>query len=101
MGRRKASPGLDQVPTCAPDLTLDIPTRPDQAFIYRLCGDRDPLHSDPEFAKRAGFPRPILHGSATMGLPAAAFCKVTPITTLLRSSATGRDFLRRYIPARP
>lgn len=57
-----------QVPTRAPDLTLDIPTRPDQALIYRLCGDRNPLHSDPEFAKRAGFPRPILHGMCTYGI---------------------------------
>lgn len=57
-----------QVPPRAPDLTLDIPTRPDQALIYRLCGDRNPLHSDPEFAKRAGFPRPILHGMCTYGI---------------------------------
>lgn len=57
-----------QVPTRAPDLTLDISTRPDQALIYRLCGDRNPLHSDPEFAKRAGFTRPILHGMCTYGI---------------------------------
>jgi acyl dehydratase len=56
------------VPTRAPDRTIDISTRPDQALIYRLCGDRNPLHSDPEFAKRAGFPRPILHGMCTYGI---------------------------------
>jgi acyl dehydratase len=56
------------VPSRAPDKTVDITTRPDQALIYRLCGDRNPLHSDPAFAKKAGFPRPILHGMCTYGI---------------------------------
>lgn len=57
-----------KVPTRAPDRTVEISTRPDQALIYRLCGDRNPLHSDPEFARRAGFPKPILHGMCTYGI---------------------------------
>src|ERR1700759_4629989 len=56
------------VPSRAPDRSIDIATRPDQALVYRLCGDRNPLHSDPGFAKRAGFPRPILHGMCTYGI---------------------------------
>lgn len=67
-GPSVGQPEPHQVPTRAPDLTLDISTRPDQALIYRLCGDRNPLHSDPEFAKRAGFTRPILHGMCTYGI---------------------------------
>ena len=67
-GPSEGQPEPHQVPTRAPDRTVDIPTRPDQALIYRLCGDRNPLHSDPEFARRAGFPRPILHGMCTYGI---------------------------------
>jgi acyl dehydratase len=61
-------PEPHKIPDRAPDRSVDISTRPDQALIYRLCGDRNPLHSDPEFAQKAGFPRPILHGMCTYGL---------------------------------
>ena len=67
-GPSDGQPEPHQVPTRTPDKTVDISTRPDQALIYRLCGDRNPLHSDPEFAKRGGFPRPILHGMCTYGI---------------------------------
>ncbi|MDH2357402.1 MaoC/PaaZ C-terminal domain-containing protein [Bradyrhizobium sp. SSUT112] len=71
-GPSEGMPEPHQVPRRAPDRSLDIPTRPDQALIYRLSGDRNPLHSDPEFACRAGFPRPILHGMCTYGLTCRA-----------------------------
>ncbi|PAY08534.1 3-alpha,7-alpha,12-alpha-trihydroxy-5-beta-cholest-24-enoyl-CoA hydratase [Bradyrhizobium sp. UFLA03-84] len=61
-----------RVPRRAPDGSIDIPIRPDQSLIYRLSGDRNPLHSDPEFARRGGFPRPILHGMCTYGLTCRA-----------------------------
>ncbi|WP_288338013.1 MaoC/PaaZ C-terminal domain-containing protein [uncultured Gordonia sp.] len=54
-------------PDRAPDQRLSVPTLPNQALLYRLCGDRNPLHSDPKFASHAGFPRPILHGRCTYG----------------------------------
>src|SRR5664279_63858 len=60
------------LPARAPDLTCDLPTRPEMALIYRLSGDVNPLHADPEFARSAGFPRPILHGLATLGVAGRA-----------------------------
>jgi acyl dehydratase len=59
-------------PERPPDHLVTCPTRPEQALIYRLCGDRNPLHSDPVFAARAGFDRPILHGLCTYGVTGRA-----------------------------
>ncbi len=71
-GPSEGQPEPHPVPTRSPDRSVDISTRPDQALIYRLCGDRNPLHSDPETAKRAGFARPILHGMCTYGITCRA-----------------------------
>ncbi len=55
-------------PEGGPDFVHEIKTKPDQALIFRLSGDYNPLHSDPNFAKTAGFEKPILHGMCTYGI---------------------------------
>ena len=57
----------NEAPDRAPDHVVTQQTRPDQALLYRLVNDRVRLHSDPGFARSAGFERPILHGLCTYG----------------------------------
>jgi acyl dehydratase len=56
------------LPARAPDAETMYAISPQQALLYRLCGDRNPLHSDPDFAKAAGFPATILHGLCSYGI---------------------------------
>ena len=74
-GPPREAPAPHPLPDRAPDIVCDLPTRPEMALIYRLSGDVNPLHCDPEFAKTAGFPRPILHGLATFGIAGHALLK--------------------------
>jgi len=66
-GKPQGGPELHSIPERAPDLVKECDTRPDQALLYALSGDRNPLHRDPAFAKLVGFPRPILHGLCSYG----------------------------------
>jgi len=71
-GDRGPSGKRNVAPERKPDREVTYTTRDDQALIYRLSGDRNPLHSDPKFAAAAGFDRPILHGLCTYGFTGRA-----------------------------
>jgi acyl dehydratase len=70
-GERGPSPSFE-VPNREPDHEVRYATRVDQPLLYRLSGDRNPLHSDPSFAKLGGFDRPIMHGLCTYGFTGRA-----------------------------
>ncbi len=74
-GPPRESPPLHKIPERAADVVCDLNTRPEQAMIYRLSADRNPLHIDPEVAKAAGYPKPILHGLGTFGVVGHALLK--------------------------
>lgn len=71
-GPSKSKATLHVLPERAPDFVHVFETRRDQALLYRLNGDRNPLHAEPAFAQRAGFPAPILHGLCSYGLACRA-----------------------------
>ena len=66
-GDRGSAEKVNVAPERDPDYSVTADTRPDQALLYRLCGDRNPLHSDKQFSDVGGFPKPILHGLCTYG----------------------------------
>jgi acyl dehydratase len=73
IGSSGATPPVPHpIPDRAPDHVVLFQTRPDQALLYRLSGDRNPLHSSPAHARKAGFDRPILHGLCTYGIACRA-----------------------------
>ena len=71
-GERGPSGPQNVPPERAPDHEVTYQTSPDQALVYRLSGDRNPLHSDPAFAAMGGFDRPILHGLCSYGFTGRA-----------------------------
>ena len=74
-GPRGKGPAAHRVPRRDPDLSCDLDTRSDQALLYRLNGDRNPLHADPALAQRVGYPVPILHGLCSYGVACHAILK--------------------------
>jgi acyl dehydratase len=73
--RGPSTAGKNDPPNRAPDVVIEDVTRPEQAAIYRLSGDRNPIHIDPDFAKMGGFEKPFLHGLCTFGFVGRAIVK--------------------------
>ncbi len=96
-GERGPSTAVE-LPDRTPDAEIALPTLPQQALLYRLCGDRNPLHSDPAFAKAAGFDRPILHGLCTYGIGCKAIVDHFLDGDVTRVGSYGARFAGTVIP---
>jgi acyl dehydratase len=81
-GPQVAMHPLQPLPDGVPDTGLEMPTQPNQALLYRLNADLNPLHALPEAARKAGYPRPILHGMCSFGIAAHALLRDRPGATL-------------------
>jgi acyl dehydratase len=92
-------PGQDwEMPSRQPDEQVTYSTRADQALLYRLTGDRNPLHSDPKFAARGGFDRPILHGMCTYGYTGRALLHAVCGSDPVRFTSMAGRFTRPVTP---
>jgi acyl dehydratase len=96
-GERGPSPSFE-LPTRKPDHEVTYVTREDQALTYRLSGDRNPLHSDPAFAKMGGFDRPILHGLCTYGFTGRALLHTLCASDPSRFKAMDGRFSKPVMP---
>jgi acyl dehydratase len=85
-------------PDREPDHLVLQPTRPEQALLYRLSGDRNPLHADPKFAARGGFSRPILHGLCTYGVTGRALLHAVCGSDPARFRSMSGRFSRPVLP---
>jgi acyl dehydratase len=95
-GERPVAP---QIPDREPDAKVALPTTEDQPLIYRLSGDRNPLHSDPWFAKNlAGFPKPILHGLCTYGVAGRVLVAELGGNDATKITAVGARFTSPVFP---
>lgn len=97
-GPVRATPPVHRLPTRAPDVVCERATRPEMALLYRLSGDRNPLHADPAIAKAAGFTRPVLHGLATFGATAYAILKTFGDNDPARLSAIAARYSAPVFP---
>jgi acyl dehydratase len=90
-----------ELPDRLPDHQVVRETRPEQALLYRLSGDRNPLHADPKFASRGGFARPILHGLCTYGVTGRALLSVLCDGDPARFRSMSGRFSRPVLPGEP
>jgi len=94
----KTNSESDPIPKRAPDAVVEFPTSPYQPQIYRLSGDYNPLHVDPEMASMSGFQEPILHGLNNLGVSAAAVLRTFGEDNAARFKAIKCRFASPVIP---
>ncbi|MES2684311.1 MAG: MaoC/PaaZ C-terminal domain-containing protein [Pseudomonadota bacterium] len=94
----EAGAELATVPDSAPSGTIEVPTLPTAALIYRLSGDYNPLHADPTIARKAGFEKPILHGLCTYGVACQSLIRALCDFDASRLRGMGARFTRPVYP---
>jgi acyl dehydratase len=99
-GERSSDPPWAK-PDRKPDIEVVYETRPEQALIYRLSGDRNPLHADPKFAARGGFSQPILHGLCTYGVTGRALLHALCDSDPAQFRSMSGRFSRPVLPGEP
>lgn len=97
-GGERGPGGPEPLPERDADLVISMVTRRDQALIYRLSGDFNPLHADPDFARRAGFDVPILHGLCTYGFTGRALVHALCDSDTSRFHGMSARFSRPVVP---
>jgi acyl dehydratase len=97
-GGERGPSARQEPPSTAPDKEVERVVREDQALLYRLSGDWNPLHADPEFAARAGFDRPILHGLCTYGITLKAVVDTVLDGEVARVRSYGTRFAGAVFP---
>jgi acyl dehydratase len=89
---------LPATPAAAADGSVDLPTLPIAALIYRLSGDYNPLHADPAIARKAGFDKPILHGLCTYGVACLSLIRALCDDDATRLRSMGARFTKPVFP---
>jgi acyl dehydratase len=97
-GKVTEAPAPPAVPQTPPEQICDLPTPPNLALLYRLNGDENPLHADPERARVAGFERPILHGAASFGVAAHAVLRTVADYSARRLAGIEARFSKPVFP---
>jgi acyl dehydratase len=97
-GKSAPHAAMPAPPTRSADMVCDLSTTHNAALIYRLCGDMNPLHADPEVATSAGFSRPILHGRCTLGVAMHALLKSCCDYDAARLQALNVRFSSPFLP---
>lgn len=94
----EAPEAMSKLPERDPDRIVEVPTLDNQALLYRLNGDLNPIHSDPEVARKAGFDRPIMHGLGSMGIACQALVKEFCPGDPTRVTAMSLRFSKPFYP---